>query len=390
MRLTVPLVHVLQSSQRGIKIFGNGKIQIPLLSPLQDGALPMESHPVVVIGDALNWCHTARIAVGSPPQYFNAVVDVSTSDLTIPSPASRRTSSPPLHFYNSSLSRTYEPNGTKISSNPLGIKTSGFLSQDNLHLSDMRVKDLLFEEATYHDFEDCTYCNWNYDTVLPLGLFNQSAARNFMSPIAKITSDHLLDENIFSLRLSRNTHDGIGQLILGGRIDPSFSYGLEFTIPVVAWENEWVEQPNWKVAADSITLGDPSVKPYVHHSFGNRTIAVFHTVISWIVLPHKLAKQLNRALGAKHWGPYAFVDCARRPDFPDLTIVLAGQEFVLTPYDYIIEQDESGRVSCMSAFLEDVDEEGTIFLGSAFLKTWITVWDWEHRTIGFARAIHTV
>ncbi|KAH6721001.1 aspartic peptidase domain-containing protein [Leptodontidium sp. MPI-SDFR-AT-0119] len=390
MRISVPLAHVLQSSRGVSDIFKHQKTQIPLLAALEDGASPLDSHPIVVIGDALNWCHTARIAIGSPPQHFNAVVDVSTSDLTIPSLLSRRRSSPPLHFYNSSTSKSYTANGTEVSSNPLGIKTSGFLSQDKLHLSDLIVHDILFEEVTEYDFDDCVYCNWNYDTVLPLGLFNQSASRNFMSPIAKLTLGQLLDENVFSLRLSRNTHDGIGQLILGGPVDKRFSDGPEYTIPVTDQTNEWVEKANWKVAADSISFGDESTEQYIHHTFQGPTVAVFHTVFSWVVFPHKLAKQLNKVLGAKHWGPYAFFDCAKRPELPDLTIVLAGQKFLMTSYDYAIEQNESGRVSCMSAFLQGVEQDGIIYLGSAFLKTWVTTWDWEHRTMGFTRAIHTV
>ncbi len=335
----------------------------------------------LLLQDALNWCHTARIAIGSPPQYFNAVVDVSTSDLIVPSPSSRTGYSPPLHVYNSSLSSTYQPNGTEISSDPLGIRTSGFLSQDDLHISDLLIEDILFEEATDLDFEECMYCNWNYDTVLPLGIYHEDSSRNFMSPIARLNSDKILDENVFSMRLSRNTRDGEGQLILGGRIDESFSEGSEFTVPLTDLNNEWVEKTNWKVKADSLILGTD------HFTFQDSTVAVFHTVVSWIVLPSKLAKRLNRSLGAKHFGSFAFVDCAQRPRFPDLTIILAGQRFVLTPYDYIIEQNESGRISCMSAFLQDVEEDGVIFLGSAFLKTWVTVWDWQHRTIGCKRFI---
>ncbi|KAG4441913.1 hypothetical protein IFR05_002597 [Cadophora sp. M221] len=142
--------------------------------------------------------------------------------------------------------------------------------------------------------------------------------------------------------------------------------------------DEWAEGGLWKSTADSVTFGD---KSQIHHIFKQPTIAVFHTRFFWMVLPKTLSKKLKKIIGAKSWGPFAFVDCARRAELPDLTFVLAGRKFLLTPYDYIVEQNESGRISCLSSFWAGFENDGVIFLGSAFLKAWATVWDWEHGTI---------
>lgn len=61
---------------------------------------------------------------------------------------------------------------------------------------------MLFEEATFFYLEDCIYCNWNFHTVFPLGLYNSTAPRNFMSPVVKLIEGEYLDENIFSLRMT--------------------------------------------------------------------------------------------------------------------------------------------------------------------------------------------
>jgi hypothetical protein len=79
---------------------------------------------------------------------------------------------------------TYRPNGTQITSDPLSIRTSGILSRDLFQISDVIVEDMLFEEATELDLEDCIYCGLNFDTVLPFGPYNNTAPRNFMSPVA--------------------------------------------------------------------------------------------------------------------------------------------------------------------------------------------------------------
>ncbi len=201
-----------------------------------------------------------------------------------------------------------------------------------------------------------------------------------MSPIASLVSANLLDENIFSLRLSRGANDGLGQLVLGGHVDDSFFDGELVTIPVTDRTAPYAGAGQWKVTAQSLTLGDGS---QIHVDFKNPTIAVFDTTYPWIALSVSLATRLNAFLESEDWGPFSFVDCTKRPRWPDVAIVLAGQRFVLTPYDYVIEQEEHGRIYCMSAFFPGVeDDAGVVLLGSAFLKAWVTVWDLENRTVG--------
>jgi len=312
------------------------------------------------------------------------VLDVSSSDLIIPNETPRRQQVPPLHAFNSSRSSTYRPNGTQIASDPLSIKTSGILSQDLLSISDLQLPNILFEEATFLDLNDCIYCNWNFDTVFPLGLYNSTAPRNFMSPVAKLIEGEYLDENIFSLRMTRTVDDIAGQLIIGGRLDPSYLDGEEVTLPVISINRRSGEEEpsnkHWNVAADELILGDGSA---IRYQFENSTIAVLQTTFFWMSLPTSLSKRLNKFLESKNWGPFPFVDCKKRPHWPDITIVLGGEKLVLTPYDYIIEQNEGGRISCLSAFFPSYDDEAPIiYLGSAFLKTFVTVWDWDHHTVG--------
>jgi hypothetical protein len=146
-----------------------------------------------------------------------------------------------MHVYNFFASSTYIANGSAISSDTLGLNTSGFLSQDDFHISQLTVKELLFEEATSRKDGDCTYCGPEIDTVLPLGPYNASSARNFRSPIARTISSNLLDENIFSLRLSRGANDGLGQLVLGGVVDETSYDGNFVRIPVTPHTAEFAE-----------------------------------------------------------------------------------------------------------------------------------------------------
>ena len=90
-------------------------------------------------------------------------------------------------------------------------------------------------------------------------------------------------------------------------------------------------------------------------------------------------------MDAEEWGSFAWVNCSRRAEFPDLTIVLAEENFVLSPYDYLLESEydnEPGKLYCQSTFMPLPREfNGVIMLGSAFLKAFVTVWDFEGRSV---------
>lgn len=318
-------------------------------------------------------------------------MDLGSSDLVIPSIIHDNPGAAPTeHQYDSSKSATYQPNGTLIGSQPIGQNTSGFLSQDDLQLSDLVIKNMLFEEATITEKESCMFCN-QFDTVLPLGPFNASNPRNFMSPIAQLISQTLLDENVFSMLLSRGETDNPGQLVLGGLVDEEFYEGEFITIPTTnlptpqpaGTPETWIKGDKWKVEAQSLSLGDGSV---IDLQFKNSTVAVIDTEYPFIIIPASVAHEINKILDAEFWCPFAWVDCKKRSEMPDITIVLAGQKFVLTAYDYTFEQidsDESGKLYCMSAFgIGYEEDEGLIFLGTSFLKAWVSVWNLDEMTIG--------
>ena len=248
----------------------------------------------------------------------------------------------------------------------------------------------VFTEATSPDFGRCIFCP-RFDTVLPLGPYNASSPSNFRSPIAQLVEKNQLDENVFSLRLSRGITDTEGQLVLGGVVDEDLYEGTFTTIPVTDEIPDLPDIPrkltdcneeNWKVHASSLTLGNGSD---IKHDFDSPTIAALDTAYPWIAIPRDLAQSLNGIMDAEIWGPFAWVECSRRSQFENVTIVLEGQEFMLSPFDYILEQeyeDEPGRLYCQSAFVPAFWEgSGMVLLGSAFLRAFVTVWDLEGRTV---------
>lgn len=342
---------------------------------------------LIWIQTLVNWYHSTRFSIGNPPVSFDAILDLGSSTLIVPSTHTPILKPPIRHLYNSSTSSTYVPNGTEVSGTPLCFgNNSGFLSQDDFSIVGLTVKDQLFTEATSHGFRQCLFCE-PFDTVFPLGPYNSSSPLNPMSPLAQLVERNLLDENIFSLRLSRGITDSAGQLVLGGVVDKNLYDGDFITIHVTDQTREgdkrlFAGDNNWKVIAESFTFENGSG---ISLDFTSPTIAALDTAYPWIALPISLAKSLNEYMEAEIWGPFAWVDCSKRSKFPHVTIVLAGKNFVLSPFDYIFEQeywDEPGKLYCQSAFVPAFEiDYGVILLGHTFLRAFVTVWDLEGKTV---------
>ncbi|KAH7407302.1 aspartic peptidase domain-containing protein, partial [Cadophora sp. MPI-SDFR-AT-0126] len=391
MKISLPITLSLQVSSLNISHARQRNLQQHPLQPppRQTSIIPQEDHLSPVIRGWGNFMHTTKISLGTPPQSFHALLDLASSVLLVPAVNHSNTPSSalnPRRQYNSTSSSTFRPNGTAITSRFLEEDVSGYLSYDYLHISSLTLSDTLFQEApTWQPFPECWLCDRPVDAVLPLGPYNATASQNFMSPIAQLIKAKILDSNIFSLRLSRNPGDGDGQLVLGGIVDEEFYTGDFRTIPMTSLPVP--KSPNlygfsegdvWKTTISSLTVGLDSIK----HAFSAPIVAIIDVGFPSIGLPVSLAEDINEVLGTDNWGPFAWADCEKRNTFPNVTIVLHDEEFILTPYDYLLEQkfkDDGDRLFCQSAFwtmFEDEGEDGgkderVVVLGSAFVKAWL-------------------
>ncbi|KAF8859767.1 acid protease [Acephala macrosclerotiorum] len=351
----------------------------------------------------INVLHAVNLSTGNPPQVFRAVLDFGDSELLIPSIQTPGNPEDPVpHRYNHFLSETYKQNGTLVVTSQLWGAYRGNLSQDDFHLSEIQIPAMLFQEASdmRHRQECGGLCDIPYDTVFPLAPFNASFEHNFMSPLARLVQNEILDENIFSLCLSRGPTDNTDWLLLGTRPSPGDGYDPEDSFKIIQASDLPVpelpyftpHQPGnaqgdrWKVQIDSFSFGD---HPDIHKEYTKPTVAVVEVFRPFIGLPNTMREAINQVLGADTWGPMAWLNCSMRDELPDVTIVLAGEEFVLTAYDYSLEQwdDESmeGRIYCMNAFLPVLEEDQVVLLGSAFLRPLITVWDLEKRMMSYVK-----
>ncbi|RYP93466.1 hypothetical protein DL770_000350 [Monosporascus sp. CRB-9-2] len=131
---------------------------------------------------------------------------------------------------------------------------------------------------------------------------------------------------------------------------------------------------------------------FVSEYIGNKTAELDNTGVildtgtSLIALPSDLAKLLNKEIGAKKSdnGQYT-VECSVRDELPDVTFILSGYDFAISPYDYILEVQSS----CISTFMgiDFLAPVGPLaILGDTFLRKWYSIYDLGRGTVSLAKA----
>jgi len=85
----------------------------------------------------------------------------------------------------------------------------------------------------------------------------------------------------------------------------------------------------------------------------------------------------------------ASVDCSKLSSMPDITITLAGKDFVLKPEQYVLEISAGGQSECVSGFIGlDVPAPmGPLWiLGDVFMGAYYTKFDFGKKEVAFAKA----
>lgn len=81
------------------------------------------------------------------------------------------------------------------------------------------------------------------------------------------------------------------------------------------------------------------------------------------------------------------VDCSKVPTLPNVSFVIAGKSFSLTPQQYILQAGVGNQTECVSGFLGlDVPAGPLWILGDVFIGVYYTVFDLGANTVSFAKS----
>jgi len=320
----------------------------------------------IPVNNFLNAQYFSEICIGTPPQEFKVVLDTGSSNLWVPSTQCGSIACYLHNKYDSTSSKTYKSNGTSFEIRYGSGSLSGFVSQDDVTIGDITIKDQLFAEATAEP--GLAFAFGRFDGILGLG-YDSISVNKIPPPFYTMIEQGKLDYPVFAFYLG-GTEDQ-SEAIFGG-IDKKHYTGKMVKLPVR-------RKAYWEVDFDAITFGDQVANL-------DNTGAIVDTGTSLIALPTTIAELLNEEIGAKKgWNGQYSVECSARDSLPDLTFTLTGHNFTITAYDYILEV----QGSCISAFMgmDFPEPVGPLaILGDAFLRRYYSVYDLGENAIGLAKA----
>ncbi|RJE20550.1 Vacuolar protease A [Aspergillus sclerotialis] len=323
----------------------------------------------VLVDNFMNAQYFSEITIGSPPQTFKVVLDTGSSNLWVPSSECNSIACWLHSKYDSSASSTYQKNGSEFSIRYGSGSLTGFVSRDTVRIGDLEIKNQDFAEATSEP--GLAFAFGRFDGILGLG-FDTISVNKIVPPFYSMLNQKLLDEPVFAFYLGDANKEGDTSEATFGGVDKNHYTGELVTIPLR-------RKAYWEVEFNAIGLGDNVAEL-------ENTGVILDTGTSLIALPTTMAELINKEIGASKsfTGQYT-IDCNKRSSLPNVSFVLNGHNFTITPFDYTLEV--SG--SCISAFMgmDFPEPVGPLaILGDAFLRRWYSVYDLGRGTVGLAQA----
>ncbi|KAM6989085.1 cathepsin D-like, partial [Passerculus sandwichensis] len=192
----------------------------------------------------------------------------------------------------------------------------------------------------------------------------------------------LFRNNVFSFHLRSGASEGDGgELLLGGIDEGRFEGPLHY-IPVS-------RKSYWQVHMDRLSVGAPGAAGCRDPPLcGGGCEAIVDTGTSLVTGPSGDVAALHRALGgSRALGGQYLLDCDKVPSMPNVTFVLGGKEFTLSPQHYVLQVSQWGSPTCVSGFmaLDVPPPAGPLWiLGDVFLARFYSVFDRDRDRVGLA------
>ncbi|XP_011055875.1 PREDICTED: lysosomal aspartic protease-like [Acromyrmex echinatior] len=323
-----------------------------------------------------NDAYYGTITIGTPPQKFNVLIDITFPDLWIPSKLCRSNLCSLRNRYDYTKSSTHSSSYEYFSfvyDNK--DRLIGFLSTDVINIAGTNVPNQTFGEIHVVGMNRF-FNNLIFDGILGMGFSSMYKYPNMSLIFTNMVELDLLSRPVFSLYLNRypsKSGKWNNTLILGGS-DKRFYQGKLTYVDVI-------RETVWKFTIDQIEIEDTVLCM-------NGCQAIFDTLTLRITGPSSDVANINRLIGATYTKEEMIVDCDNISDLPYVYFYLGGELFELTGEDYIIKLEQiNKKTKCISAFKSaNKDMETMWILGNVFLRRYYVKFDMKNDRVGLAPA----
>jgi cathepsin D len=298
------------------------------------------------------------VSLGTPTQTFDFDFDTGSSNFWVISSECYNCNG--VTGYDHTKSRTYVANGEYLSIQYGVGQVSGFLSQDTTIIAGLKATNVVFGEITNEAVQPV-----QAPTAGLVGLAYKSISEDADTPLLDyLVQQNLIPTNGFGMYLSTSV-DGIrqGQLTLGGVDRRLFRGALTYT-PVI--DKQW-----FVINTGAISIAGQTIV--------STASAIVDSGTSCLAGP---TSAVNEILNNINIGS----DCSGINHAPNITVVLGGKTFNMTPKDYTLVFQGQCQL-CVQGFDLPSNIPFQWILGDSFMHGYYTHFDKANARLGFAPSV---
>lgn len=314
------------------------------------------------------------VKIGTPYQLIPVIFDTGSGNLWVTSELCKsKYCLTNKSRYNRDLSSTYVEGEYDIEVQFGSGSVQGQINKETIELGEIQIKNQSFGEIM---LEDGDVFSGNFSGILGLGYPGLSNIDS-PAPMDNIISESLLDKNIITFFYSYNEKSY-------GEIDFGFINKEKYTGEIKYYNV--VEKYYWTIELVDIKLGDKSL-----NLCSNGCKAVIDTGTTLISGPSDDIPQLLDKLNIKE-------NCEGYDNLEDLVFVFRNtnnkqlEEYKIDKKSYI-SNNKNDLSQCSSLIIpldipSDDNTKPYWILGDTFMQNYLTVFDRDNNTVGFAKAKH--